>query len=356
MLGIDGRTLRIVWTVFLFVTALLFVYQVRETLTLFAVAIFLAYMLSPLVNLVERLMPKRRILALVLVHLAIVALFVTVGISVGSQIAEQAASLATRLPGMLANSHGGGVPFPLWLQPFKERLMAAMQNEARSLSNSAVPLLQSAGGQILSGLSALVPVILVPILAFLLLKDVHTIRVLLLGSVVDGRDRTLVSQILDDIHNLLSNYIRALVILSIVSFSAWLVFLQILGAPYQLLLAGLCGMLEFIPVIGPLSAGVIVLVVCGFSGTGGLLWIIVFFVAFRVFQDYVLNPFLLSAGIEISPLLVLFGVLAGDRIAGVPGMFFSVPAIAILKVLYTRLRLAHSRKLIAEVKTPSGAI
>jgi predicted PurR-regulated permease PerM len=351
MLGIDSRTLRVVWTVFLCVMVLAFIYTVRETLALFAVAIFMAYMLSPLVNLVERLMPKRRLLALSLVYLLLVALFVTAGIGVASEIAAQAASLASRLPAMLANPQFGNLPLPQWVLPFKDHLIAAMQSEAKALSSSAVPLLQSAGGQILSGLSALVPLILVPVLSFLLLKDVHTIRVVLLGSVDDGRDRTLIAQILDDIHNLLSNYIRALVILSIASFTAWFVFLQIFGAPYQLLLAGLCGLLEFIPVIGPLSAGLIVLLVCGFSGTGGLLWIIVFFAAFRMFQDYVLNPFLLSSGVEISPLLVLFGVLAGDRIAGIPGMFFSVPAIAILKVLVTRLRLAHSRRLVEEVTT-----
>jgi predicted PurR-regulated permease PerM len=43
--------------------------------------------------------------------------------------------------------------------------------------------------------------------------------------------------------------------------------------------------------------------------------------------------------VEIHPLLVLFGVLAGDRIAGIPGMFFSIPVIAILKVVYGRLRM-----------------
>ncbi len=353
MLGIDSRTLRIVWTVFLCVMVLLFVYQVRETLTLFAVAIFLAYMLSPLVNLVQRLMPKRPILALVLVYLALVVLFVTAGIGIGYRIAEEAASLASRLPEMLAAPHMSSLPLPDFLLPFRDRLLAAMQSQAQSLSNSAVPLLQKAGGQLLSGLTALVPLILVPILAFLLLKDAPQLRTLFLGSVNDNRDRTLVTQILDDIHNLLSNYIRALVILSTASFAAWLIFLQILGAPYQLLLAGLCGIMEFIPVVGPLSAVLIVLIVSGVSGTGGLLWIIIFYAVFRMFQDYVLNPFLLSSGVEISPLLVLFGVLAGDRIAGIPGMFFSVPAMAILKVLYMRLRLAHSRRLVEQVTTIS---
>ncbi len=45
----------------------------------------------------------------------------------------------------------------------------------------------------------------------------------------------------------------------------------------------------------------------------------------------------MSAGVEIHPLLVLFGVLAGEEIAGVPGMFFSVPLIAALRVILVRL-------------------
>jgi predicted PurR-regulated permease PerM len=61
----------------------------------------------------------------------------------------------------------------------------------------------------------------------------------------------------------------------------------------------------------------------------------------------VLNPILMSAGIELHPLLVLFGVLAGEQIAGIPGMFFSVPAIAILKVVFIRLRESHMRKTLA---------
>ena len=63
-----------------------------------------------------------------------------------------------------------------------------------------------------------------------------------------------------------------------------------------------------------------------------------------MFQDYVLSPYLMSSGIEIHPLLVLFGVLAGERIGGIPGMFFSVPIIAILKVVYTRLRESQVKR------------
>ena len=52
----------------------------------------------------------------------------------------------------------------------------------------------------------------------------------------------------------------------------------------------------------------------------------------------------MSAGVEIHPILVLFGVLAGDKLGGIPGMFFSVPVIAILKVILTNLSRASTER------------
>jgi predicted PurR-regulated permease PerM len=118
--------------------------------------------------------------------------------------------------------------------------------------------------------------------------------------------------------------------------------------PYELLLAGIAGLLEFIPVIGPAAALVIMLVVFIVTNSGGLLWILIFWGCFRVFQDYVFSPYLMSSGIELHPLLVLFGVLAGEQIGGIPGMFFSVPVIAILRVIVNHLRSAYNRKQISE--------
>jgi predicted PurR-regulated permease PerM len=65
---------------------------------------------------------------------------------------------------------------------------------------------------------------------------------------------------------------------------------------------------------------------------------LIFLVVFRVFQDYVLSPLLMRAGTEVHPLLVLFGVFAGTEIAGVPGAFLSVPALALIRIVYRRVR------------------
>jgi predicted PurR-regulated permease PerM len=50
----------------------------------------------------------------------------------------------------------------------------------------------------------------------------------------------------------------------------------------------------------------------------------------------------MSAGVKIHPMLVLFGVLAGQQLAGIPGMFFSVPAMAALRLIVVRLRRRRS--------------
>ncbi|MEO8028388.1 MAG: AI-2E family transporter, partial [Bryobacteraceae bacterium] len=151
-----------------------------------------------------------------------------------------------------------------------------------------------------------------------------------------GRKASLLSDIFDDLHDLLAQYIRALVLLALATLAFYTLFLQVVGVSYPVLLAGIAAILEIIPVVGPLTASGVILLVAGFNGFPHLLWIVVFLVVYRIFQDYVLNPYLMSSGVDVPPLLVLFGVLAGEQVAGIPGMFFSVPVIAALRILLVR--------------------
>jgi predicted PurR-regulated permease PerM len=96
--------------------------------------------------------------------------------------------------------------------------------------------------------------------------------------------------------------------------------------------------LEFIPVLGPLIGAVTIILVSWISGYGHPIVVVLFLASYRVFQDYVLSPYLMSAGVEVPPLLVLFGLLAGKELAGIPGMFFSVPVIAALRAVLGRMR------------------
>jgi predicted PurR-regulated permease PerM len=96
-------------------------------------------------------------------------------------------------------------------------------------------------------------------------------------------------------------------------------------------------MLEFIPIVGPLTAAVIIILVAAVA-SAHLLAVLIFLSIYRVIQDYVISPNLMGAGVEVHPLLVLFGVFAGAEIAGVAGTFLSVPVLALVRILYLRLR------------------
>jgi predicted PurR-regulated permease PerM len=147
--------------------------------------------------------------------------------------------------------------------------------------------------------------------------------------------------ILTDLHVLLGQFIRALVILSAATLLVYTVFFTIVRVPYGALLASLAALLEFIPVVGPFTAAVLIILAAALSGAGHILLIVVFLAVYRLFQDYVLNPHLMGAGIELHPLLVIFGALAGEELAGIPGMFLSVPAMAALRVAYVRIQKAR---------------
>jgi predicted PurR-regulated permease PerM len=164
---------------------------------------------------------------------------------------------------------------------------------------------------------------------------------------VEERRRPVVENILADINDLLGEYIRALVLLALASFTAHGIFLSASGAQFALLLSGLAAVGEFIPVVGPAAAGVIVVLVTGLSGYSHVILYIIFWIVFRLAQDYAISPYLMSRGVQLNPLLVLFGVLAGDQIAGVTGMFLSVPVLAILRVMFVRLRRARAADLVA---------
>jgi predicted PurR-regulated permease PerM len=102
-------------------------------------------------------------------------------------------------------------------------------------------------------------------------------------------------------------------------------------------LAAIAFPLEFIPMVGPFIGAIIIVAVAGLGGFHHLLWIVGFLAAFRLFQDYVLSPQLLSEGMELHPLVVIFGVLAGGSVAGVAGSFLSVPVLATLRIIFRQL-------------------
>src|SRR5690242_3915949 len=275
MLGLDLRALRIVWTVFLFALVIVLVYLARNTLIVFVLAIFLAHLLVPLVDRLQRFVPRRisRTLALTIVYLTFIGVALAVLIPLGGKIGEQAAALAGQLPEALKSDPLSRVPLPAALEPWRPRISEFLKEQGARLVEGAVPVLKDIGPGILAGISSVLAVVLVPILSFFFLKDGPALHAALVESVSAER-RSVVEGILNDLHVLVAQYIRALVLLAMAAFAAYSIFLSAVQAPYAVLLAGVAGALEVIPVVGPLVGGILILVVTGLAGYQHVLWIL----------------------------------------------------------------------------------
>lgn len=344
MLGFDRRAAKVAWTVSLVALALYAAYALRHTFFIFVLAIFFSYMLYPLVRWFDRFTPRRvsHTASTVAVYLLLVLAIGSIGALVGPLVADQAAKLAKQLPELARDPNlAGRLPLPNWLAPYRLRIVEFLHAQFDAGTALAVPMARQLGALMLLIVSNSLFVVLIPILAFLFIKDGALIRESYMLWARASRSSVMWTGIANDLDVLVGRYMRALLILSLATIVSYGVCFSLLGVPYGLLLASVAGIMEFVPVLGPLAAAVIVLTVSGLSGYTHLLWLVGFIALYRVVQDYVLNPYLMSDGVSLPPLLVLFGLLAGEELGGVAGIFLSVPVLAASKILLVRIVQAN---------------
>ena len=342
MFGFNLRVAKMVWTAFLVVFLLFLTWKISSTLIVVVFAVFFSYLVYPLIGLLEKYGPKRlpRTANIGIVFLVVILLVAILGSIFGARIEEEAVKLSEQLPTLLHGSNfAERIPLPEFMEPLRARLLSFLQTQLSSSSGQAMPLAKELGLTVMHAASNLIYLVLVPVLSFLLIKEGPDMRDGLL-SLLNRPNRKLWGAIIDDLDVLLSRYVRALLLLSIATFISYSVAFSLMGVPYSLLLAGAAALLEFIPFAGPLAAAVIAVLVAGFSGFEHVFWLIGFIAAYRLFQDYVVNPYLMSEGVEVSPLMVIIGLLAGDQLGGVVGIFLSVPVMAAIKIVFVRARAA----------------
>lgn len=326
MLGIDTRIARSAWShaaVYAAVIVLIAaVWVVRKTLLVFATALLLAYLLFPFVDGLERRMtPRMRILALILPFIVVVGAFSVFAYFIGQPLQNEYKMLVTQV-----QERGFRNEIESWRlvdYPVGKHLTAILSE------NGIINVMPQLSSAMRTAVRYGLNLFIIPILAFFILKDGRKIRDAFLRICDNPHDA---ERLLVDVHVLLLEYMRSLLFLCIATLAAYLIVLSAMRVRYPILLALFASPLEFIPAVGPLISGLTILGVCKFNHYPHLWWVLLFLIGYRVFQDYVLSPHLMKRGVKLDPLIVIFGVFAGEEIGRVPGIFLSVPVIALLRL------------------------
>jgi len=337
MFGWDSRAAKIAWTVGIVALAFYAAYEARKALLIFVLAVFFAYMMAPLVRLLERRkwLPHSHTVAVVMAFALVVIAIGTGASLIAPAIVDEAQRLVEQLPAKLSEKStlGERVPLPHWLEPLRDRVDALIQENIRGATAAAIPFAKSAGTEIIRFFGNLIFIVLIPILAFFFVKDGKKISDTLVAWLSPVAPPGELRSMVKEVDQALGQYVGALGLLSLATLLAYGTFLTAIGAPYGALLAAIAAILEFIPLVGPLTAAVVTLFVSAVDGFGHLLIITAFLVVYRLVQDYILYPYLMGGGARVHPALIIFGLLAGEELGGVAGIFLSVPVMSVLLIL-----------------------
>lgn len=325
--------------------------SLRLLLFFVVLAVFLAYLIDPLVKLIRRPFKSRHLERFMPRPVAIVIAFAIVLSVVGLAVSyiapravEQAKDFGASLPNYATSLRQA-------INDMNRRFdRLRVPEEVQTRINDQLVLVgeqitTTAGGFLLSVLIYLPWLVIVPILTFFMLKDGELIRISTLKMFPPGRWRERAGLVLTDISNTIAAYTRAMLVSSVFIGTICSVGFYIIGLRYALLLGILAGIFEFVPLLGPLTIGIISTAVAALgSDPQRGIWVAIFLIVLRVFHDYVSYPRIVREGIHLHPLLIILSILAGEQIAGITGVVLAIPIVAILTVLYKHVLEHHGRR------------
>ena len=339
-------------------------YAMTGVLLVIVLAIFFAYLIAPLVELVrrpfnargrERVMP--RWLAIAVVYFVIFGSLLVGAWVLTPRLGAQMADLAKQAPDYVVNAQKRAERLNNFLEELHlpRSWRQAANDKISGTINEAGSYVAGEGFSSAINVLAFLPyIVLIPILAFFFLKDADSFRQSALMMLPQGRIRWRGDELFQDINSTLAAYIRAQLIACLIIGTVCGVAFAIFDVRYALVLGVMAGFLEFIPLLGPLVVAIVAGMVAGFDSGTKAVAVLIFLGVLRIVQDYVLYPRIIGSGIHLHPLAVILAILAGHELAGVAGIFLAIPVIAVLTVSY-RHWLEHrgSAGLVAELLRPA---
>jgi predicted PurR-regulated permease PerM len=312
--------------------ALLIVYVSQSLLVIFGAMVFAA-MLDGGARLVGRVLPIARSLRLLVVLLLVVAFFVWLSYFAGSQISEQAAQFPTLVSEQLARLFA-------WLE---SRGFAVSQSDVSSYASSLVSgvgTVTRAIGGIFGSLATVFLIVIIGIYVAFEPRLYERSVAWLLPSATRGDFYVTASRMGATMRRLMAGRLVGMFFEGVFT---W-IMLFAYGVPMAALLGILTGLLAFIPNLGALIAGILMVLV-GFSGGTemGLYTIFVYFLV-QTFDGYVVIPLIAKKTVDLAPAMVLASQLIMGILFGVLGLFLADPLMAMIKVWLERRAEMNDRE------------
>lgn len=309
----------------------------RSSLAPFVIAAIFAYVFSPLVTAMQLRVFKRRWLAVLVFYLITVGPTIALLVFLEPMLAREITGLGAAGPNIVRNLFiqiFGAPSGRIFGAEFRtETVVLGIQQALANLFESP-----SEAVHIAEAVTELfLKTILVLILVFYFLLDAERFgRFFIRFAPPDQRDNVRNTAV--EIHMVLGRYLRGqLLLIFLMSVITWIGLAFVFHLPYALALGIMTGVLEVLPLVGPVVAGGIAAAIALVAhGPQTALWVVLFYFVMRQLEDQLIMPIVVGHSVELHPVATIFAVLVGGALAGFIGLVLAVPVAAAIKVVLDR--------------------
>lgn len=304
----------------------------RHVLLLILFGVVIAFVLAPLVALLQRVVRRRGIAVALAALLALGALVAGIAV-LAVPLVRETRSLAADVPRFVAELSSDE---PITIGGFeisgelRQRVGQEVANRAADWSGQAAMIALRIGGGI-------VDLLFVFVLGIYLLASGPRTQAWLL-SLVPRRQRAEAQRIEAEARRLFGSYVRGQLLLGLIIGTLSLIAYAVLGVPYAVFLGVLAGILELVPIVGPIVAGAVAALVALTQPFPMVIWVIVAATAIQQLENHLLVPRIAGGAVGLHPLAALVAVLVGVEVAGIVGALFAVPVAGLAWSIYRARR------------------
>lgn len=316
--------------------------SIGDVLLLILVSGFGVAVLSPVVNGMERRLPWSRARCSTVLVLGIAVLLAAVLVILLQSVVDAVRGFSHDLPGLIEKARqsdlGGFIDDGSFLDLLKQH--------AGDITSG---LGKASGGAARVGLSAFGVVVVVFSVTFLILFgliDEPRVRASI-GSLLYRDKRARYEKVADRIIQTTSRYMLGNVAISVICATIYGITAVILGLPYPLALALIAGILDLIPNVGALLAGIIIGIVALSVSLGTLIAFVIVIVVYQQIENYVLQPTIIGKAARVSGFTVLVSVLLFGALFGVVGAIIGVPIAAAVEIILDEATAARRAQVAA---------
>jgi predicted PurR-regulated permease PerM len=320
---------RILFTTAAFLALMYLLVQIRSTLLLLGIAIFLAVALGPAVDLFARgRLPRAA--AILVVYLLLAGVVGGVLALVVPPVVNGATGLSRDIPTYIDDLRNNKT-----IREFDNKydITSKLQEEAQKLPaklGDAAGALQSIAAGVFNAAFQLLTILT---MTFFLLLDGRRIANFLITRFGRHREERL-RGIAERIYKSTSGYVGGALTITSINGVLTFIVLTILGVPFAVPLAVLMSFFGLIPLVGATIGGVIILLVTLFTDFPSATIIYgIFLIFYQQFENNVLQPFIFKRTVNVPPLAVIVAILAGSSILGVVGALVAIPIAAALQIV-----------------------